>query len=253
VSIRIFDTPELLYAAAAASVARLAGDAVMARGRFLLVLSGGETALPLFHRLAQSPYREELPWQNTHVFWADERLVPSDDEASNFGQARSVMLSHLPIPAEQIHAIRGELEPEAAVNNYAKELAALAAPGLAWPRFDLVLLGLGADGHTASLFPGSASRLPEHVPALAVQAQYQDRPAGRVTLTPAAINNAREVIFVVTGAKKAHALARALTPGASSAEAPARLIRPVNGSLTWFVDKDAARLLDDMPPGSAQH
>lgn len=251
-SIRIFDTPEMLYEAAATAVVRLANDAVAARGRFLLVLSGGQTPLPLFERLAQPDRLRELPWEQTHVFWADERLVPPDDEASNFGQARRVLLRHVPIPEEQIHPVNGVLEPEGAASAYAKELAGLAEPSLPWPRFDLVLLGLGADGHTASIFPGIAGEMPDDAPVFALDAGYQDRPARRITLTPAAINDSREVIFLVAGKDKAEALTRALTPGASSEVAPARLIRPLNGSLSWFVDRDAASLLDD-GSASRQH
>lgn len=249
-SIRIFDALEELYEAAATAVVRLANDAVAARGRFLLALSGGGTPLPLFGRLAQPPHLGKLPWEQTHVFWVDERLVPPDDEESNFGQAWSVLLRHVPVPREQIHAVPGTAAPAAAVDAYAKELAALASPGLDWPRFDLVLLGLGADGHTGSLFPGATQDLPEDAPVVAVQAGYGGRPASRVTLTPAAINSAREAIFLVVGKSKAQALTRALTPGAGTGEVPARLIRPPNGSLTWFVDKEAASLLDDRPAAS---
>lgn len=248
-SIRIFETPESLYEAATSTVIRLGNDAVAARGRFLLVLSGGGTPLPLFERLAQPPHRSALPWAQTHVFWTDERMVAPEDEASNFGQAWSLLLRHVPIPEEQIHAVDGTLEAEAAADAYAKELARIAGAGQASPRFDLVLLGLGADGHTASLFPGSSRPLPADTPVLAVQARYEGRPADRVTLTPAAINNAREVLFLVAGRNKAQALAQALTPGASSEEVPARLIRPMNGGLTWFVDRAAASLLEDRPAG----
>lgn len=242
----------MLYEAATAAVVRLAHDAIAARGRFLMVLSGGETPLPLFEKLAHPDQRDAFPWEQTHVFWADERLVPPEHEGSNFGLAQRALLRHVPIPEEQIHAVDGSLEPDEAVVDYAKELASMAEPGRPWPRFDLVLLGLGADGHTASLFPGSTGKLPDDAPVYAVQASYAGRPASRVTLTPAAINTAREVIFLVAGRNKAPALTRALTPGASSDEVPARLIRPINGSLSWFVDQDAASLLDDRSASPAK-
>jgi 6-phosphogluconolactonase len=250
VSIRIFDTLALLYHAAAATVARLAGDAVSARGRFLLVLSGGATPLPLFERLAQPPYRDQVPWAQTDVFWADERMVPAGHEESNFGRARSALLRHVPIPDAQLHPVNGDLDAQQASDGYANELARFAAPGQRWPRFDLVLLGLGADGHTASLFPTLAGQIPDDAAVWAVEAPDAGRPVSRVTLTPAAINDARDVIFLVVGRDKAQALAQALTPGVHGHEWPARLIQPVHGGLTWFVDKDAASLLDHSPPGS---
>jgi 6-phosphogluconolactonase len=220
----IFDTPDLLYDTAALAVVRLAERAVAERGRFLLVVSGGDTPLPLFERLAQPPHRGSLPWARTHVFWADERMAPPDSPASNFGQAWSALLRHVPIPEEQIHPIEWQSDASASALDYTNELGALAGSGLPWPRFDLVLLGLGADGHTASLFPGRSHTYPADAAAVAVQVDYAGRPAERVSLTPAAINGARDIIFLVTGKNKAQALARALIPGSRSEELPARLM-----------------------------
>lgn len=239
----IFENQGDLYATAAAVLARQADEAVAARGRFLLVTSGGGTPLPLYRLLARPPYRDQLPWVATHVFWADERLVPPTDQKSNYKQAWSEWLQHVPIPRKHIHAINGELDLEAAAYVYAKELALMAPAGRSWPRFDLVLLGLGADGHTASLFPSSPHPLPEATATLGVTAAYEDRPALRVTLTPPAINSARHVIFLVTGSDKGQAVARTLAPQGDARELPARRIRPDDGQLSWFLDRDAAALL----------
>jgi 6-phosphogluconolactonase len=158
----VFHHRQTMFAAAAAFVVRQGIEAVRVRDRFLLVISGGTTPLPLFRLLAAPPYSDQLPWAQTHVFWADERMVPPGDEASNYGQAWQAWLQHVPIPAEQVHPIDGTLSPAVAADDYANRLASLASGGDGWPRFDLVLLGFGADGHTASLFPGSTYPLPEH-------------------------------------------------------------------------------------------
>jgi 6-phosphogluconolactonase len=245
--LHIFDEPEALFAGAAALVARQAAAAVSARGRFLLAISGGSTPLPLFRRLASTPYREELPWSQTHIFWADERLVPPEDEASNYGQAWSVWLSHVPLPPENIHRVDSALDPAAAAGDYANELRALAGPppGPAWPRFDLVLLGLGADGHTASLFPGSPGATSTEAPVVPVWAEYGDRPAARVTLTPPVFNSARHILFLVQGKDKAPAVAQTIARDGDPHQLPALRIWPDQGQLSWFVDREAASLLPD--------
>lgn len=241
----VFDAAEAMFATAATFVVRQAVSSVRARDRFILVISGGTTPVPLYRLLAAPPYSDQLPWAKTHIFWADERLVPPGDEASNYGQARKAWLQHVPIPGEQVHPIDGTLTPLAAADDYANRLASLASPGDRWPRFDLVLLGLGADGHTASLFPGSAHPLPEPAAALPVRAAYGDRPAARVTLTPPAINDARHILFLVQGEDKAPAVARVRSGVGNAIELPALRIQPVDGQLSWFVDRNAASLLPD--------
>lgn len=240
----IFETADALYEVADAYVRQLAAAAVAARGRFLLVLSGGSTPRPLFQRLARADHEKPLPWAQTHIFWGDERLVPPTHPESNFGQAQSLLLSHVPVPPAQVHRIPGEKDPSTASAEYAETLRELAADdGSAWPRFDLVLLGLGSDGHTASLFPGSATPLPAAQPTLAVLADYDDRPAGRVSLTPPVLNSARHLIFLVRGAEKAEALARVLEGPEDPVAWPAQRIQPEEGTLIWFADDEAARLL----------
>ena len=172
------------------------------------------------------------------MFWGDERSVPIDDPGSSYGQARAVLLSHVTIPDSNIHRIRGELGPVEASKDYSITLKGFASPPLEWPRFDLVYLGMGEDGHTASLFPGSPVDLAE--PTMPVTAHYQDRPANRVTLTPAVFNSARMIVFMANGEKKADTLAEVLTGGYNPAQYPAQRINPKDGRLIWLVDEGAA-------------
>ena len=150
-TVRIFKDPEQLSLGAAEIFVELAALAITDRGRFLVALNGGGTPNQLFRLLV----REPIDWTRVHVFWGDERLVPPEDPESNYGQAREVLLNHVPIPAENVHRVSSEIEPDAAAMDYARVLQGFASPPLDWPRFDLVLLGMGEDGHTASLFPGS--------------------------------------------------------------------------------------------------
>lgn len=246
----VFETRAELYHVASAYWRRLAQKAVEARGRFLLVLSGGSTPQPLYRRMAQPPYRDDVPWSQTHVFWGDERMAPPEDAQSNYGQARELLLSHVPVPPEQIHPIPAGPGPEDAAAAYAETLAHWAeqsgATERAWPRLDLVLLGLGSDGHTASLFPGSAIIEEERRAARAVHAEYEDRPAKRVTLTPPVFNSARQILFLVTGGDKAEALAGVLEGEDDPMRWPAQRIRPEDGWFSWLVDRAAARQLDNV-------
>jgi 6-phosphogluconolactonase len=182
-----------------------------------------------------------LDWAKTFIFWGDERCVPPDDEGSNYRQAMDTLLSHVSIPDENIQRIKGELEPADASRNYAHILKAYASPNLNWPRFDLVLLGMGQDGHTASLFPGS--KVETASPTQAVTANYQGRPANRVTLTSLVFNSARKIFFLVTGESKATTLARVINGEHQPEELPAQRIRPTNGKLIWLVDEAAGSKL----------
>jgi len=209
-----------------------------------LVLAGGGTPLALYARLAEA----DLPWERVHFFWGDERLVPPDDPGSNYATAHDALLRHLSLPEANIHRVKGELEPAAAVADYAEQLRAFAQqhdPGCPspWPRFDVVLLGLGEDGHTASLFPGSPAECV--VPVQAVEADYAGRPAQRVTLTSIVFNHARRVAFLVTGENKAAAVAAALGPRRDPDQYPAQRIEPEEGEVVWFLDKAAGRAVKE--------
>lgn len=238
--VEIFQTKDRLYSAAADSLRGLALQAVQDRGRFLLVLSGGSTPVPLYQLLSRPPYDTQIPWQKTHVFWGDERAVEPDDAQSNYGQANEALLKKVDVPPDNIHRIHGELPPAEAAQRYAVELIQIAPSGRPWPRFDLVLLGMGRDGHTASLFPGSTHPLRQTQPTLAVTGSYGNRPSGRVTLTPPVFNSARHIYFLVTGAGKAKILAKVLNEEKNPVRLPAQRIQPGEGQLTWFLDRKAA-------------
>lgn len=223
--------PGALVAAqfAALRTAQAARHAVAARGVFHLALSGGLTPALYFLSLAELPTAEALPWARTQVWWADERLVPPDHEASNHGLARRTLLDRVPLPPAQVHRVRGELAPARALAVYVEELHRVFGPGL--PRFDLVHLGLGTDGHTASLLPGDPALLERHKPAALVRGEGADPPVARVTLTLPALNAARGVLFLV-GPDKAAVAARVLT--GCEPDLPASRVRP-EGEILWVL------------------
>jgi 6-phosphogluconolactonase len=240
---RVFEDLEALSRGAAVRVIEAAGLALRERGRFLLALNGGNTPARLFQLLGVEA-REAIDWEHTQVYWGDERCVPPDHPESSYGQAQRALLSHVSIPVDNIHRIKGELGAEAASRDYAETLKRQADPGTDWPKFDLVLLGLGEDGHTASLFPGSDPFVTQ--PTLPVTARYQDRPAERVTLTPPVINSARLILFMVSGESKAAALLKVLSGPFEPGPLPAQRIDPKGGRVIWLVDAAAASQL----PGS---
>jgi 6-phosphogluconolactonase len=239
--IYIFKDIEELSRSAAMLFSEQAAQSMADQGRFLIALNGGNTPTRLFQLLA-TDFREGVDWTRVHVFWGDERCVPPEDPGSSYGQAREALLSRVPIPEGNVHRIKGELGPAEAAKDYARILRDFASPPLEWPRFDLVYLGLGEDGHTASLFPGSPVEIPE--PTLPVTAHYQDRPANRVTLTPLVFNRARIVVFMAAGEKKASTLAQVLSNGYNPKLYPARRIKPEDGRLIWLVDEAAASKLN---------
>lgn len=236
-NVRVVPGKEALAEEAARLFAVAAQTAVAEHGRFRVALSGGSTPQALFSLLAQAPYAEGIPWQRVDIFWGDERLVPPDDPGSNYYHARRLLLDHVPVVAANIHRIRGERAPQAAVADYEEQLQAQAGPGRAWPRFDLALLGLGADGHTASLFPGSPAT---EAPVITVTADYEDRPAARLSLTPPVFNDARHILFLVSGADKAAALAATLQGPYDPQQYPAQRIGTAETQPLWLVDEAAA-------------
>jgi 6-phosphogluconolactonase len=230
------DVGELARKAAEQFVA-LAGAAVARAARFAVALSGGSTPRALYELLGSTEYRERIDWRHVHLFWGDERCVPPDHSESNFRMARKIWISQIQIPAENIHRMEGEKEPRAAAAAYEQELQQFFAPAPGqMPRFDLILLGVGADGHTASLFPGNAA-LDEQ--ERFVVADYVEKlKAHRVTLTLPVINAAAQVTLLVSGASKA-AVVRRILRGSETAKLPAAKVRPANGSLAWLITKDA--------------
>ena len=237
---RVFSTPTEAAQAGAEHVLAAASSAVDQRGRFVMALSGGGTPALLYRLLASSPYAQAMPWALIHLLWSDERWVEPDHADSNFAMARETLLTHVPIPEEQAHSIETTgLTPEESAVRYEREVRALF--GRREPRLDLVLLGMGEDGHTASLFPGTVAVVEQrrlvaanHVPSLG---------AWRITMTLPLLNAARDILFLVTGPTKAQALRRVLRLQTSGATLPAALVQPTDGRLTWLVDREAASLL----------
>jgi 6-phosphogluconolactonase len=237
----ILPDPGALAHEAARRFAALAREAAESRGRFSAALSGGSTPGGLYRLLAEEPYRSQVPWEAVHLFWGDERCVPPDDPGSNYRLAEEILISRVPIPPENVHRVRGELEPASAARDYEQEIHDFFCGPHA--RFDLILLGLGEDGHTASLFPGSPNLAERERLVAAATAVYQDRPAQRVTLTLPALNSARLVLFLVAGSAKA-GIVQAVLEGADE-RLPARQVQPAAGGLTWLLDAEAASLLKE--------
>ncbi len=235
----IVPDPRALACEAAQRVSGLARQAAGSRGRFSLALSGGSTPGALYRLLAEEPYRSHIPWSQVHLFWADERCVPPGDPGSNYRLACEALIAHVPLPVGNVHRVRGELDPEAAARACDRELRRFF--GGPRPRFDLVLLGLGSDGHTASLFPGSEALEETARLAVATTTVYDNRPAGRITLTLPALNAARQVLFLVSGPEKAEIVRTVLAD--AEGQLPARRVRPVAGQLAWLLDAAAAARL----------
>ena len=212
-------------------------------GRFAVVLAGGSTPRNLYSLLATAAYRERVPWAATHLFFGDERCVPPDHPESNFRMVKETLLDHVPIPDGQVHRMLGEEPaPERAAGAYEDELRQFfAATGDRAPRFDLILLGLGADGHTASLFPGSPA-LDERW-RLVVPAAVEGLAARRLTLTFPVLNAAARIVFLVAGSAKARALAAVVRGAVAGPALPAALVEPEDGALLYFVDRAAAALV----------
>lgn len=231
VEIRTCSEAASLARAAAEHFVTVAAEAIAARGRFVVALSGGSTPRATYVLLASDEFAARVDWSRVHVLWGDERCVPPDHAESNYRMAREVLLDKVPIPAENVHRMRGELSPDQAATAYQAELEAVLGAG---GRFDLVLLGMGADGHTASLFPGTAAL--EEGERTVVAVTVKGLCAWRVTLTLPVINAGRDVLFLVSGAAKGPTLARMC----AGELFPAGLVQPDEGQLTWLVDLAAA-------------
>jgi 6-phosphogluconolactonase len=237
--IRICADLEVLSLAAAELFAAEARQAVQARGRFAVALSGGSTPRRTYELLAREPFREMVPWQHTHVFWGDERCVPGDDPRNNARMACQALFDHVPVPPGQIHPMVCNGSPREAAVEYEALLRGFFDN---WrPRFDLVLLGLGENGHTASLFPGTSAL--EEQQRWVAEVYLAEEEQHRLTLTAEAINQASLVAFLVSGYDKAPILRNVLKEAQAPHNIPAQLIKPVDGGLLWLVDRDAASLL----------
>ena len=215
----------------------LATKAIAERGRFTIALSGGNTPRPIYARLAAAEYSDRIEWRKVHVFFGDERCVPPDDTRSNYRMAREALLDQVPLPPEQIHRIQGEIDPAQAALRYEQELRELFRTST-FPAFDLIYLGLGDNGHTASLFPGTAA-LREQMRWVVPQ-YVEVMMTWRVTFTVSLINAARHIAFLVAGAGKAEPLWRVLEGPYQPDVLPAQLIEPVSGQVHWLMDAAAA-------------
>jgi 6-phosphogluconolactonase len=249
-TIRVFPDAEAVSRAAADEFVRRARDAVAARGRFFVSLSGGSTPQRLYQLLAEPPYRDQVDWTKLELFWGDERAVPPDHKDSNYRMTKEAMLSRVPLPPAQVHRLEADRSDRAqAAVDYQNALARAFGvdPAGLPPAFDLVLLGMGPDGHTASLFP--------HTTALSetkrwVVVNYVPKfSADRVTLTTAILNRARAVLFLVAGADKAVPLAEVIEGPPDADRLPSQRIKPVSGEQLWFIDRAASARLTKLPQG----
>lgn len=241
--VRIYQNAGLLNRALAERVVTISESAIAARGRFVVCLAGGSTPRSAYELMTTQEYTSLIDWSNAYVFWGDERCVPPESTDSNARMVRETLLNHVPVPINHIYRIHGELPPIQAAEQYDQTLREFFRNRMnsGKPRFDLVLLGLGADAHTASLFPGTTALREEkrwavanHVPSLN---------AWRVTLTAPALNAAANVIFLVSGADKAETVKSVLESPANPEQLPAQMINPPDGRLVWLLDEPAASRL----------
>jgi 6-phosphogluconolactonase len=238
----ILDDAPALYAHAAEEIAYFAGEAVCTHGEFTLCLSGGSTPAAIYEMLG-GKFHFSIDWKEMQFFWGDERCVPPSDAASNYAMTVRTLLSKINLQPSQVHRILGEKPPDEAARAYEDELRGHFGSGDGeFPRFDLMLLGLGDNSHTASLFPGSAA---VHESARLAVAVEVDDPTQRhrVTLTPPVINNALRVMFLVAGETKAQAVWNVLKGPRDVDKFPAQVVAPADGEVLWLLDKAAAGLL----------
>ena len=240
--ITIKDTPIDLARTAADIFSIRANECVTKDGRFFVAISGG-TAPRLFHRmLVQEPYISKIPWDKMHIFWVDERCVPENDAASNYGAAKEDFLNRLPVSQNQIHAMPRDVPPEKGALKYQREIIGFVQLEHGeFPVFDLIFLGVGTDGHTASLFPGQQALKQREAWVVAVKGGNPN--VNRLTLTYPVLNQARQIVFLVSGRGKSEILKTIFEN--RQAGLPAQMIQPINGKLIWLVDREAASLLPE--------
>lgn len=247
--LHVYKNGEELSSAVAKWIAERISATLTKKDRFTIALSGGSTPQRLHKILAASPYKEQIDWSKLHIFWGDERAVPFEDSRNNAKMAFDTLLDFVPVPASQIHVMRTDIAPEQSAVEYEKILHQYFGPsagegdGLPTESFDLVLLGMGDDGHTLSLFPGTEV---VHEEAAWVKAFFLKAQAMyRITLTKSIVNRSACVAFLTTGAGKAHALKEVLKGAYHPDLYPSQEIRPTAGELHWFVDEAAAAGLNE--------
>ncbi|RAJ87323.1 6-phosphogluconolactonase [Chitinophaga dinghuensis] len=238
--IHIAKDPAQLSENVAAWISNYILEVLQTQERFTLVMSGGNTPKQLFGLLAKAPYNQMIPWEKIHFFWGDERAVPFEDERNNARMAYDVLLDKVPVNPDNIHVMRTDISPEESAAEYEKLLHTYF--GNEALTFDLVLLGMGDDGHTLSLFPGTAVVHEQKAWVKAFFLQAQDM--YRITLTAPVVNRAACVLFMATGAGKAITLKNVIQGTFDAEKYPSQMIRPENGELHWFVDEAAASAME---------
>lgn len=240
-SLRIVDTPDDVAAAGADAFVKAAGLAIAARGRFAVALSGGSTPKAMLTLLAEVIYARKVDWRHTHLFWSDERCVGPEDPESNYGMTRKILLSGALVPDANVHRMMGELEPHMGALDYSLRLRSFFDVNP--PPFDLIYLGLGPDGHTASLFPHTSALGVTDQPCAANHVESGVASPWRLTMTFSAINAGRAVTFLAEGSGKAEILKKVLAGPLDPIALPAQGVVPKRGALSWIVDRAAAALL----------
>lgn len=239
-NLTVFDSAEQVATAAAERFVERALQSQRRLNRFCVALAGGTTPKRVYELLATDEFSGRIDWTRVHLFFGDERAVPPDHPESNYAMANSALISKVEIPGDNVHRIIGEAEPRAAALNYENELRLFFA-GETWPAFDLILLGMGEDGHTASIFPNSEA-LKETV-RWVVATRNPETSQDRITVTLPVLNHGKCVTFLAVGQKKARRLADVLANSSTLERLPAQAINPVAGTLEWLVDAEAASLL----------
>lgn len=243
----VLDDSHALFVRAAEEIVHISGESICTHGQFALCLTGGNTPADVYSLIA-TRFHLSVDWNAVHLFWGDERCVPPDDPASNYGMANRTMISKLTLDPSQIHRMRGEADPQAAAAEYEDELREFFSLAQGeFPRFDLVLLGLGDNVHIASLFPGIPAIHESRRVVVAVEVDAPQR--RRITLTVPVLNNAARVMFIVSGRNKAEAVRLALEGPRDPDKYPAQIIDANQGEVMWLLDRDAASLLSQSQTG----
>jgi 6-phosphogluconolactonase len=235
--IEVLPDLEALSLRAASIFVSASRNSIATKKRFAAAISGGSTPRRLYVLLGSDAYRHQVDWQHVHLFWADERCVPKEDEASNFRTAFDPLLSKVALPDKNIHRIKGEEAPDKAAGDYEEEMRRFFGESER-PGFDLIILGMGEDGHTASLFPGSKSL--EETVRLAIPVYLEEPKKNRITLTLPVLNNADQILFLVAGPSKAAVLSEILGKTERRKLLPAGLVNPGHGEVIWLMDHEAS-------------
>ena len=236
----IKDNPSLLAKQAVKIFYDIAKGSIDKERPFTVAISGGSTPIRMHKLLATEPYIHNIPWQKSHIFWVDERCVPQDNPESNYGTAKRNFIDEVPIPQTHVHWINCDPSPRVSAKEYQKTLKDFFSfENARIPRFDLIFLGMGVDGHIASLFPGQKSLYEKEKLVVAVKGGKPN--LNRITMTLPLLNQARQIVFIITGEEKSRTVQKVMED--SKIQLPAQKIRPLNGQVTWLMDRGSACLL----------